>query len=274
MDQVNLLLPPNTDMDAVPFLKSCGDVLRDAGLHVLVSDGVVDDGLNLKIGHAFGGFWLIDRCLPHGETTLSNTAFDHHSVDFETASKFYEMQCAEAIKPFNHPFGFDDFVLVVLGENLGLIDSGAAVDTTRIISDVLEMEPERQVVIHGATGSDLHHEKYATIRPFDLNDRVSFSNAAIDRLLDSCRYVVTQNQTVNLQAMFHGKHTVQYARSAFHHISRKVYEDERLRKTYNRARRDRPEFQKYIYWLCHEHLTNENDPQILRAILDRCRTLG
>lgn len=217
-------------------------------LSVLLNPSIIKSGSIAVTQTALPDFWRVDRFIDPIHTSITSADFKPGQVHSKRAAEFYEKWRAKVVKPFDHSYPIEDFVLIALTEDLQAPKKYQGHSSFEMIEDVLEMEPERQIIIRLPDGVKYPTEDMARLIAYDFHERITFSQGAVDRLLDACAYVVTQNSPVSIKAAFHGKNVIQYARSEFHHIFQKVYAEKRLKRCFNRVLRDRPDYEKYVYW--------------------------
>ena len=197
-------------------------------------------------------FWYIEDSIVPTEMSLYNAEFDDSRVHQRRADEFAQKWSALFKSEFQFAYGFDDYILIALTNRLDAPKAAKAYDSFEMIDHVLTFEPNRPVVIRLPDDANYSQEDLERLTAYDLHERVTFSKGNIDRLLDGCAYVVTQDSPVSTKAIFHAKNVIQYAPSPFHHIAEKPYLEKRLIRSFNRANRARPNFAAYAYWLFQE----------------------
>jgi len=214
--------------------------------------------------------WIIDRASLATQTELGAAEFI--PMDDEGKGKKFLSNLKKRF--YNEPeyaFALQDFVLVVLDDFLAKV---GARDTTayKMIEDVLKFAPEHQLVIHADLENYSAHQR-KRLDDFDLHDAVIFSNTPLDRLIPACAYVVTQDGGVSLQAALHEKPCVLYGDEIFHHISRSKIKDRRLKKSFNRMGRDRPNYAGYLKWVM-DHTIDATAPDAASKLVARLQDLN
>lgn len=240
------------------FLRGVGDALSAIGMQV----SFIPDGVGSWAASMDDPVYSIfqDRVATHPRaaslTRLLDTdywlfsgvdddsEFDPAEVAEGAADEFFNGLRASTIEPFEYPFGMDDFVLVALSPDEPVVEGVRPYSNADMVKQALDHEPHRQIIVTAVDGLDtLALDKYRG------RGRISISSAPIDRLLDACAFVVTQDSQVGLRALLHRKHGVQMADCAFHHLLRNPSRDQRIKKSFNRVHRDAPAFEGYVRWL-------------------------
>jgi hypothetical protein len=158
----------------------------------------------------------------------------------------------------------DDFVLVAMGPDEGIVDGVRPYSNADMVKQAMDHESHRQIIVTAADGLDP-----TALEAYRGRGRISISGAPIDRLLDACAFVVTQDSQVGLRALLHRKHGIQMAACGFHHLLRNPVRDQRIKKSFNRVHRDAPAFEKYVQWLFEVQAIDD-----VNAVSDRIKGLG
>lgn len=196
-------------------------------------------------------FWHIETTLVPSEMKLTDQEFDEDLVHEKRSAEFFLKWHKRFKDEFEFSYGVEDYILIALTKDLSAPNAPKAFDSFEMIDHVLTFEPTRPVVIRLPDDAKYTQEEFERLTAYDMHERVTFSKANIDRLLDGCAYVVTQDSPVGVKAFFHLKNVIQYAPSPYHHIAEKPYLEKRLIRSFNRANRARPNYSAYAYWLFH-----------------------
>jgi hypothetical protein len=240
------------------FLRGVGDALSAIGMRVAYLPDEVDAWMGSVDQDAYSIFQ--DRVATHARaaslTSLLDTdrwllngmedgsSFDPAHVAEGAADGFFDALRLRTLEPFEYPFGMDDFVLVALGPDEPVVDGVRPYSNADIVKQAMDHEPHRQIIVTAVDGLDV-----SALGVYRGRGRISISSAPIDRLLDACAFVVTQDSQVGLRALLHRKHGIQMAACGFHHLLRNPYRDGRIKKSFNRVHRDAPAFEGYVQWL-------------------------
>ena len=190
--------------------------------------------------------WVIDRATRGAETEIGKAEFIPNDDDGK-GKQFLRNLRKRNTEPAEHEFAMQDFVLVVLDDFLAKI-GGRTTTSFKMIQDVLKFAPERQIIIHCDLDEYSDNQK-RRLDEFDLQDAVNFSKASVDRLLPACAFVVAQDGAISLHAALHEKPSILCGDDIFHHLSRSKIKDGRLKKSFNRMERDRPDYAGYLKWV-------------------------
>lgn len=171
-----------------------------------------------------------------------------------SADGFFNALQSRTLEAFEYPFGMDDFVLVALGPDEHVVDAVRPYSNAEMVKQAMDHEPHRQIIVTAVDGLDV-----SALEVYRGRGRISISSAPIDRLLDACAFVVTQDSQVGLRALLHRKHGIQMAACGFHHLLRNPFRDGRIKKSFNRVHRDAPAFEGYVRWLFEERAVSDVD---------------
>ncbi len=185
------------------------------------------------------------------------------------ADGFFNRLVADVLIDFEYPFGLEDFVLVAVGPDEPVAEAVRPYTNAQMVKQVLDHEPHRQIVVTAVDGLDA-----SALDMYRGRGRISVSGAPIDRLLDACAFVVTQDSQVGLRAALHRKHGIQMAVCGFHHQLRNPHRDQRIKKSFNRVHRDAPAYEKYLKWLFEAHAINTGRGDANAVVMDRIQSLG
>lgn len=219
-------------------------------------------------------YWVLESEQFPKDMDVACFEYDSGLVHERKSEKFFENIKQQYIEPFEHDYPLEDFVLVVLDDNLGKEDGLRPYSSFQMIKQVLKQEPERQIVIWNEADHLLSENARQRLKKFDNEARILFSTGQLDRLLSSCSYLVSQDSVLSIKAMLHQKSAITFGDFAFHHICRNPERDQRMQKSFNRMDRDRPLFERYIYWLLNDYALCCGDKDIGDKILTRFQGFG
>ena len=240
------------------FLRSIGDALSAVGMQV----GYLPDDVNAwAVSDEHDTYSIFqDRVATHDRAASAvqlldsdywllngvndDSDFDADDLPEGAADGFFNAMCEQVLVQFDYPFGMEDFVLVALGPDASVVDGVRPYTNTDMVKLAMDHEPHRQIIVTAVDGLDA-----SALVVYRGRGRISISSAPIDRLLDACAFVVSQDSQVGLRALLHRKHGIQMAACGFHHLLRNPHRDGRIKKSFNRVHRDAPAFEGYIQWL-------------------------
>ena len=219
-------------------------------------------------------YWVLEQAALPKEMDIANKQFDPDAIKEGSSERFFEEVKQKNIKPYEHEYAIEDFVLVVLDDHLGKEEGLRPYSSFQMIKQVLKREPEREVILWQDPNYPLSDNAHVRLMEFDHEPQVSISSAQIDRLLAACSFVVSQNSLVSIQAMLHQKFSLTFGDFPFHHICRNPERDERVQKSFNRMHRDQPVFERYLYWLLKEQAISTDDKDIEQRLTSRFQEIG
>ncbi|WP_284378109.1 hypothetical protein [Amylibacter marinus] len=219
-----------------------------------------------------GGHWAFEAAPDPSDWDIAQAVFNPHDIGESAAEQSFAVAQQAYIERFEFPYAFDDFVLILLDGDLGKALPHRPMSSFNLIKQVLKNEPERQVLIR-MIGQAPNANQQARLDGFDLEDRISFTTAGLDRLLQACCYVVCQDTPLSLRAALHEKPVLHMGECGLHHIARNPEIDGRIQKSFNRMHRDRPDYARYIHWVL-EHGLDINAPDFGATLQRRLGDLG
>jgi hypothetical protein len=265
------------------FLRSIGDALSAIGMRVVF----LPDDVNAWAESAGQDVYSIfqNRVATHTRAASltrlldtdhwllgamdDNSVFDPDDVTEGAADAVFNALVARTVVGFEYPFGMDDFVLVALGPDEPVVDGVRPYTNADMVKQAMDHEPHRQIIVTAVDGLDAQ-----ALEAYRGHGRISISSAPIDRLLDACAFVVSQDSQVGLRAMLHRKHGIQMAACAFHHLLRNPRRDGRIKKSFNRVHRDAPAFEGYIQWLFDARSIDARKKTAPQEVLLKIQKLG
>jgi hypothetical protein len=267
----------------VVFLRGVGDALSAIGMKV----AFLPDDVDAWVGSADQEVYSIfqNRVATHARaaslTRLLDTdqwlfngvdddsVFDPAQVAEGMADAVFNALVVRTAESFEYPFGMDDFVLVALGPEEPVVDGVRPYTNADMVKQAMDHEPHRQIIVTAVDGLDA-----SALEVYRGRGRISISIAQIDRLLDACAFVVTQDSQVGLRALLHRKHGIQMAACGFHHLLRNPHRDQRIKKSFNRVHRDVPAFEGYIQWLFETRSIDARKKTAPQEVLSKIQELG
>ncbi|MEM7240584.1 MAG: hypothetical protein AAF429_00205 [Pseudomonadota bacterium] len=200
--------------------------------------------------------WVIDRATKAVETEIGSAEFTPINDDGKSKQFLRNLRKRNS-EPQEYEFALTDFALVVLDDFLAPI-GGRETNSFKIIREVQKFTEERHIVIH-APMETYNEKKRDQLRALDKENWINFSTAPLDRLLPACAFVVTQDGAITLRAALHEKPCLIYGDEAFHHLARSTAKDMRLKKSFNRLDRDRPDYPGYMKWVLDQSIDMRSD---------------
>jgi capsule polysaccharide export protein KpsC/LpsZ len=107
----------------------------------------------------------------------------------------------------------------------------------------------------------------------DKHARLFVQAAGVERYLQNCDYVVTQNSGVGFMGLFFGKPLVLFGKSDFHHIALNVGEIG-AQQAIARAPSHEPNYASYMFWFLQMQAINAGRPEAKNKIRNVLRGHG
>ena len=219
-------------------------------------------------------FWHIEKEAERWDWPVAKATFDPDAVDPRKAANFYRFWRNRLFEDAPSETRRDGFVFVPMQGRLLEQRSFQYASPIAMLEAVLEHDPKRQVAV------TLHpNERYtaeeeaALVALSDKHARLFVMTAGMERYLQNCDYVVTQNSGVGFMGLFFGKPLVLFGKSDFHHIALNVG-DMGVADAIAAAPRHEPDYAAYLYWFLQMQAINAGRPEAKRNIRSVLRGHG
>ena len=218
-------------------------------------------------------FWQIEPTTERWDWHVAQATFDPASVDQVEARRFHAFW-RKRLFPEAQPTSKHGFVYVPLQGRLTEQRSFQKASPIEMIKATLNHDTERLVIatFHPReTYTDT--ERQAIYDLAEANSRLSIKTGAMDRLLPSCDYIVTQNSSVAFNGIFFNKPTILFARADFHHIAANV-ETLGIAGAFDEVHRMDPDHAAYLWWFWQKMAINAGRPEAEDQIRGALRRAG
>ena len=106
-----------------------------------------------------------------------------------------------------------------------------------------------------------------------LDNRFQLVEMPMEKALESCSYVVTENSSAGFHAFFYEKPVILFAEIDFHHICLRV-RDEGSKAAFEKITQHQPDFASYVHWFWGNHAINVEDANAGAQLAKRMKKLG
>lgn len=193
-------------------------------------------------------FWAIEPSARRWEWYVARTRFDPTDVARKDADRFYRFWRKRLFGNAPTRAGTAGFVYVPLQGRLLDRRSFQSCSPLDMIHHTLRQEPNLPLVVTLHPG-----EEYTPRERQALNDlrrentRIRIESGQMERWLEGCNYVVTENSSVAFSGFFFGKPAVLFAQIDFHHIAANV-DALGVKGAFDHVREATPDHAGYIHW--------------------------
>lgn len=239
-----------------------------------MDDPYHEDSLTFRLAY-YMPFWQIESSAKRWEWDVAQAAFDPKEIDKAEARQFYRFWSGrlfgeEAIASASK----EGFVYLPLQGRLLDHRSFQVTSPAEMILATLEQEPELPVVLTFHPKEKYTDDEMTAIHEIcEAYPRVIIGELDWLNYLAECDYVVTQNSSAAIAAMFFQKPSVLFGRVDFHHICGNVWEDG-VEKAFRKAQNNKPNFKAYLKWFFQDHTINAGKVDVHDRILNRLRHHG
>ena len=277
------------------FIKKVSEVLSEAGLEVafdgdddlarlrararpghslfLMDEPVNARGLTFRKTYVFP-FWHIEKQASRWEWPVAQEVFDPWAQDAPKSANFYRFWRQRLFDDSPKYARKDGFIYVPLQGQLLRKRSFQSCSPIDMIKIVLDQNPYRQVV------ATLHpSEQYSAAEQRALeellvtHDQLFVRIGDMERHLQNCDYVVTQNSSVGFKGYFFGKPLILFGKADFHHIALNV-QHIGVDAAFEQVDGHLPDYAAYLHWFLQLRAINAGRPESKTRIRNVLRNHG
>lgn len=218
-------------------------------------------------------FWQIETTAERWNWQVAQTEFPGNS--HKDADRFYGFWQTRLFGDAPGQAQRDGFVYVPLQGRLETHRSFQTCAPLDMIEEVLRQDPDRKVIaaLHPKPTEPYSASELAKLEALERrHPRLSLVVGDMERLLQGCDYVVTQNSASAFNGYFFGKPAVLFARIDFHHIASNVH-DLGVKGAFERVIEARPDYAGYVHWFWQHMSINAGRPEAeskIEAAFTRC----
>ncbi|WP_296429682.1 hypothetical protein [Yoonia sp.] len=239
----------------------------------LMQEPVNARGLTMRKTYVYP-FWHIEKQAARWDWPVAQEPFNPAAKDIPAAANFYRFWRQRLFEKETNDICRDGFVYVPLQSQLLRKRSFQSCSPIKMIEAVLRYDTTRQVMVtlhpeevYGA------QEQNALEALMVKNDRLFLQVGQMERYLQTCDYVVTQNSSAGFMGYFFGKPLILFAKSDAHHIALNV---ERIgeKLAFEAVLDHKPDYAGYLHWFLQQRAINAGRPEAKTAIRDVLRDHG
>jgi hypothetical protein len=236
-----------------------------------MDDPYHDNALTFRLAY-YMPFWQIEKSAKRWEWDVAQAAFDAREIDKPEARQFYRFWSKrlfgeEAIASASK----EGFVYIPLQGRLLDDRSFQAMSPAEMILATLDQEPELPIVLTLHPKETYSEDDMTALAEIcDAYPRVIMGELDWLNYLAECNYVVTQNSSAAVAAMFFQKPSVLFGRVDFHHICGNVWVDG-VEEAFRKVREEKPNFKAYLKWFFQDNTINAGKADVNEQILVRLR---
>lgn len=288
------LLKP-TQAGTHEFLNKVISVVQTAGFEVELCHRGFGDRMASTIRDGYAMFHMQEPTTPQGltfrqvyhspfyaiETTaerwsgrVANAAFKPEKLDSNKANRFYSRWQRKLFGAATNKTIREGFVYVPLQGRLTERRSFQMASPIDMIMAVLHHDPKRDVI------ATLHpNETYTREDQKRLEHlQETFSNFTVrtgdmEKLLQRCDYVVTQNSSAAFNGYFFAKPCILFGKIDFHHIALNV-EQMGVANAFAQVTTHQPDYARYVYWFWQKRSINAARKNAEQKIAETLRRAG
>jgi hypothetical protein len=271
------------------FIKKIGEVVTEAGLEVafdgdddlarlraltrpgrglfLMDEPVNARGLTFRKTYIYP-FWHIEKQAERWNWPVAHEVFDPALKDAQKSANFYRFWRNRLFDDAPQNVREDGFVYVPLQGQLLRKRSFQFCSPIEMVKKVLAHDPERQVMVTLHPSEELSPEEKSALDKLSArHDRLFIGTGAMERHLQNCDYVVTQNSSAGFMGYFFGKPLILFGKSDFHHIALNV-QDIGVGKALKAGRNHPPDSAAYLHWCLQLRASNAGRVEAKAKIRD------
>jgi hypothetical protein len=227
------------------------------------------DGRSLTIRRTYlYPFWHIEQKAERWAWPVAKASFDVRDVDLRKAANFYRFWRERLFDELPLDARRDGFIYVPLQGQLLRKRSFQTVSPIEMVQAVLDQDEQRQVIVTLHPNETYSPQERAAIEAMaNANARLFIQTGPMERYLQTCDYIVTQNSSAGFMGYFFGKPLILYAKSDFHHIALNVA-DIGADAAFDRVLGHQPNYAAYLQWFLQDQSINAGRPEAQAKIKD------
>lgn len=230
-------------------------------------------GLSLRIAY-FMPFWRIERTAERWNFDVARADFDPGQSDPAEAKRFAKYWAKRKFDLDPGDIRRDGTIYVALQGHIDTQRSFQTASPLDMLRETLRRADGRRVIagLHPKEQySDADRRKLEELRrSFPLLD---VTTGGMETHLRGCDFVVTENSSVALLAMFFRKPAIVFAKIDFHHAMLNVAEIG-VDRAFDLVERHAPDWDRYLHWFLKMTSVNAGAPEASQQIAARLRALG
>ncbi len=206
-------------------------------------------------------FWHIEKQGKRWEWPVAQDRFDAAATDPQKAANFYRFWQNRLFEGATNKTREDRFIYVPLQGRLTTHRSFQHCSPIDMIKAVLKHDTQRYVLVTlHPTEVYTKEEQQALQTLIDQHDRLYVRTSGMERYLQYCDYIVTQNSSVGFLGYFFGKPLILFGKTDFHHIALKVH-DIGVETAFASVTDHAPDYAAYLHWFLQKRAINAGRPE-------------
>jgi hypothetical protein len=277
------------------FVAKVSDVLTTAGLSIAFDDDddiarlravarpgysmflmdppVNDRGLTFRKTYIYP-FWHIEKQAERWEWPVAKEEFHANMKDPMKSANFYRFWRTRLFDTAPRDARRDGFVLIALQGQLLRKRSFQTCSPIDMIKAVLAHDRDRQIVVTLHPNETYEPEEQRALDTLLAeNDRLFMRTGEMERYLQNCDYVVTQNSSVGFMGYFFGKPLILFGKADFHHIALNV-DSLGVEEAFKWVSYFEPDYPAYLHWFLQQQAINAGRPEAKNKIRNVLRGHG
>jgi hypothetical protein len=239
----------------------------------LMQEPVNARGLTMRKTYLYP-FWHIEKKAARWDWPVAQARFSPSLVDPQKAQNFYRFWRLRLFDEAPMDARRDGFVYVPLQSQLLKRRSFQTCTPVEMVKAVLAHEKSRKIILTLHPNETYSPpERQALDALVKSDDRITLETGPMERFLECCDYVVTQNSSVGFMAYFFGKPVILFAKADFHHIALNV-EQIGVQNAFHAAPDHDPDYADYLQWFLQEQAINAGRPEVKTRIRTVLRDHG
>lgn len=219
-------------------------------------------------------FWRIEATSERWEFDVAHKSFDPGEIDTILAQNWYEKWRKWLFKKGPSEATRDRMIYVPLQGLLNDHRSFQTMSPLNMIQEVQQYAGDRRILLGLHPGETYEPEELAALETICAEDsRISVQTGGMEDALKTCDFVVTQNSTAALSAMFFGKPAALFAKTDFHHILPNVG-DHGPKEAMRIAEGAALPYAPYLYWFIQLNAIKADEEGAGPKIIAACHRHG
>ena len=218
-------------------------------------------------------FWQIEAVAQRWHWDVARATFDPADAPPD-ANRFYRFWQKRLFGDACQNTPREKIIYVPLQGHLDRKRLFQACTPLEMVEACLAHAPTHQIVATLHPGENYHRSEIKQLEALATrHPRLTVDTGNMERHLQSCDFVVTQNSGAAFSAFFFGKAALLFGQIDFHHICVKANMDA-LGDCFEKVATASPAFAEYVWWFWQKQSINAGRPEAKTRIAERLRRFG